>query len=214
MMIFPLMILFLVYVSTATAVTFVLVKLAKRFDAKRNVKIFIAALSVATFVLIPTWDIPIARQQYEHLCQTEAGVKIYKSVDGVEGFINVFSGIGVAEDILKNYGYQFVEGTDVSNKWIRYSLDEHGKAVKQHIDVPTARYRIDKVQSRLEYAVKDEIVIDDVRTKEKLATKTAFSPQGGWLAQELHWFVGSCRGNDMELKEFFTKTLRPINRTH
>ncbi len=212
MMLLQLMVLFFVYVAVVAVITIVFVKLAGKLGAQPKGKVTVALISLATFALIPTWEIIPAQRQFEHLCQTEAGVKIYKTIDNVEGLISVFSGIGVAEDFLKNDGYQFVEGKDVSNQWVRYSLDEQGKTVKQHIDVPTARYRIDKVQSQLQYAVKDEIVIEDVRTKEKLATRTAFSPLGGWLAKELHWFSGSCRGNDMELGELITKTLRPINR--
>lgn len=36
--------------------------------------------------LIPTWDVIIGYPIYKFLCATQAGVKIYKTVDNVEGF--------------------------------------------------------------------------------------------------------------------------------
>jgi hypothetical protein len=193
-------------------VTALLVKVSGRFGAKWKLKALLAAISVAVFILIPTWDVIPAQHEFERLCQSEAGVKIYKSAEGVEGFISVFSGVGVAEDFLKNYGYRFVEGTDVFTHWVRYSLDAQGRVVTQKIDGPMARYRIEEEQVPLKYVYKTQVVIEDAITKEKLATKTAFFRLGGWFDQLKRVVYEPCRGNDMRLEDFLTKTLIPVGR--
>ena len=138
----------------------------------------------------------------------EAGVKINRSVDDVDGFASEFFG---SEDSLKIYGYKFVEHRNLNN-WLRYSLDDQGNVVKQMIKAPTARYRIELIQSSPKYVYKTEVVIEDVQMKERLATKTKFSFRGSWLVKRLGWGAAVCSGNDnMELREFFTKTLKPVH---
>ncbi|MEW6248540.1 MAG: hypothetical protein AB1555_17800 [Nitrospirota bacterium] len=44
---------------------------------KRNLQ----ALAIAIFVLIPTWDIVPGRLYFQHLCKTEGGVKVHKTVE-------------------------------------------------------------------------------------------------------------------------------------
>lgn len=39
------------------------------------------ALCVAFFVLLPTWDIIPSRWYFQHLCETETGVKVFKTVE-------------------------------------------------------------------------------------------------------------------------------------
>lgn len=39
------------------------------------------ALCVAFFVLLPTWDIIPSRLYFQHLCETEAGVKVVKIIE-------------------------------------------------------------------------------------------------------------------------------------
>ena len=54
---------FSLYVGMAAGVTVLLVKLARRMEAKRWIQVSLTILPVATFALIPTWDIPIAEQE-------------------------------------------------------------------------------------------------------------------------------------------------------
>src|SRR5207247_9250009 len=39
------------------------------------------ALTIAVFVLIPTWDVIPGQLYFNHLCKTEAGQKIFKTVE-------------------------------------------------------------------------------------------------------------------------------------
>jgi len=43
-------------------------------------------IAMAIMILIPTWDIVLGYPIYWYLCNFKAGVKIYKSIDNVEGF--------------------------------------------------------------------------------------------------------------------------------
>lgn len=43
-------------------------------------------IAIAIFILIPTWDIILGFPIYLYLCKYESGMKIYKTVDNVEGF--------------------------------------------------------------------------------------------------------------------------------
>lgn len=75
----------------------------------------------AIFILIPTWDIILGFPIYWYLCATQSGVKIYKTIDNVEGFYvgeNHYGG-----SILLPYeGYRFIDYQDENNsKYYRNS---------------------------------------------------------------------------------------------
>lgn len=38
-------------------------------------------ITVAVFILIPTWDEILGRIYFKHLCETEGGVRVYKTVE-------------------------------------------------------------------------------------------------------------------------------------
>jgi len=70
------------------AVIYVAVKIAGMTNATRKGKwITGAAVGFVAFVIlnIPNWRAMIGRIYFDHLCQTQAGEFIYKSVDNVEG---------------------------------------------------------------------------------------------------------------------------------
>lgn len=58
--------------------------------------------------LIPTWDVIIGYPIYKFLCATQAGVKIYKTVDNVEGFY-VGEKRKEFEPIKPYEGYRYVD---------------------------------------------------------------------------------------------------------
>lgn len=209
MILYQLGMLLLAYVAVSAVVTFIVVKVASWIAVSPKTKWLWCGLSVAFFVLLPIWDIPIAWWQFKHLCETEAGVNIIRSVDEVEGFSSEFFG---SEDSLTNYGYKFVERKMIDGNWVRYSSDAHRKVVTQRIESPTARYRIERHEIPLRHVYKTEIIIDDTETKNVLATMTRLGYRGGWLAKRFHWSYtpeDSCGGHEMSIDAFFIRTLRP-----
>lgn len=217
MILYQLGMLLLGYIAVAAAITFLVVKVTSWIAVSPKTKWVWCGLSVAFFVLLPIWDIPVAWRQFKHLCETEAGVKIIRSVDGVEGFTRLHFGSAAAKEALSLYGYQFVETVNLSNQLVRYRLDQQGTLIEERIEKPSARYRVEGGDwIPLKYAYKFKVEIMDSQTNEILATKTEFGFRGGWLGKRLHWSypdIGNCRGEDMNYKEFFTKTLPPINRS-
>lgn len=77
-------------------------------------------IAIAIFVLIPTWDIILGYPIYAYLCVTQTGIKIYKTVDNVEGF---YVGEKMGEYFIEPYqGYQFIDYKDPKNgKYYRNS---------------------------------------------------------------------------------------------
>lgn len=67
-------------------------------------------IATAIMVLIPTWDIVLGYPIYAFLCLSNSGVKIYQSVDNVEGFY-VGEEYGTYSKIppLPYHGYRFID---------------------------------------------------------------------------------------------------------
>lgn len=81
-----------------------------------------AVITALLFFLFPTWDVIIGYPIYWYLCQHEAGIKIYKTVDNVEGFY-----VGEQTSVLpiEPYkGYQYIyykdakDGKYYRNRWL------------------------------------------------------------------------------------------------
>jgi hypothetical protein len=179
---------------------------AKRIK-NRTAKYFVIAL----FVLVPTWDVIPGKIYFNHLCEREAGLKIYKVVNDVEGF-RVYPGAAESEpDALKKYGYKFQEKGS-GNGFVRFTLDAQGKVVEQKITESIARYAVDATDwMPLAWGVKkSEVYIFDQQTKERLAVITSFSAGGSWIIRMLFdgapSGAGYCGGAGWE---FYLNTLKP-----
>lgn len=55
--------------------------LANVLAVMATTKRILQALCVAIFVLIPTWDVIPGRLYFQHLCEKEAGIKVFKTVE-------------------------------------------------------------------------------------------------------------------------------------
>jgi hypothetical protein len=77
-----------IFLLTLAAVIYVAVKIAGAAKANRRGKwITGVTVGVITFLIlnIPNWRAMVGRMYFDHLCETEAGEFIYKTVDNVEG---------------------------------------------------------------------------------------------------------------------------------
>lgn len=164
---------------------------------------------IGIFVLIPTWDIVPGWVYLKYLCQTEGGIKIYKSVENVEGFRDTTT-LGIVDDGLKKYGYKFIEGKNA-----RYSLGSDGKVTKLDFDKPLSRYVIkgDESYKSLPLTLfKQERIILDEHTGEILATMKHLGSYGGWLKKTMSPLLGygpSCVAEFRD-DDFYLKTLKPV----
>lgn len=96
-----------------------------------------AVITALIFFLIPTWDLFLGYPIYWYLCKHEAGVKIYKSVDNVEGF---YIGEQDATLPVEPYqGYRFIDYHDKEDgKYYRNSWLDNNTS---DLCVPVGIYR-------------------------------------------------------------------------
>lgn len=184
----------------------------KRFKTPKAQSIA-QVLTLLIFLLIPTWDIIPGKIYFNHLCKTEGGVKIYRTVEGVEGFMSDAIGSGSAKHFLNSIGYRYIEGKEL-NQFYRYSLSATGVLSEQEIDQPISRYSLTRATSQLPLQVKaQEEVIVDKNSREKLAIKKQFYRSGNWLQVKVSPFLGGgdyCPQAQSTSAELLAKTLRPI----
>lgn len=74
-----------------------------------------ANIALAIMILIPTWDVILGAPIYAYLCLFESGVKIYKTVDNVEGFY-----VGEKDAQYEPHepykGYKYIEYQEVKHQ--------------------------------------------------------------------------------------------------
>jgi hypothetical protein len=195
------------YVAVAVMVTVVLVKMA----AEPRRKAIVGFLSGVTFLLIPVWDMIPGQRYFKRLCETEAGIKIYKTVDEVDGF-REYSG-GPGDDAVKEYGYRFIEMERPGVGLLRVTLGPDGRAIRQPVSEAISQYAVREIREDLDWNVrKVQQVIFDQRTGERLGTFTIFYYSGNWLQVKLSWLWhhAPC-GNELSLsKSFYPSVLKPI----
>jgi len=177
------------------------------------------ALVIAAFVLVPTADAVYGRIKLKQLCEAEGGVKIYRTVEGVEGFYNASF---PSPDWLTTYGYRFVEGKDYRDgKSMRIRLGPDGKVIEEKNVVPQSKYRYELSLEEIGIGyLRFDIRIRDLQTKEILARDLIFIYKGGWAERFLAgfsddptWSAADCRDvtdqPQMGQEQFITRTLKP-----
>jgi hypothetical protein len=208
--------IFVGYILLGIGVTVLLVKLAGRIGAQRTGKRVVTALGTLTFLLIPTWDFLPGWLHFKHLCETEAGSRIYKTVDRVEGFLlsRKHSQQGAQEYL--NLGYQFIETTDyLGGKEFRLMRQSGGSTTRQDVGSFISHYALlDNHWQRLPWDVeKGEYAIIDLQTQERLAESKEFYYTGNWALRQIHQnFHMPCPGISKPhlYNDFLLKTLKPV----
>lgn len=173
---------------------------------------------IAVFVLIPTWDVVPGWLYLQHLCQAEGGVKIYRSVENVDGFLDKSQNM-LGRDAVMKYGYKFMEGGEGGPQLYRYSIDQNGKLQREKIDEPTSKYGVQSTDHRLLFNItKYEHTIVDLQTQEKLAVSVKLYRAGNWLQKIAKPLLGggaACPSQHITLtyKLFYLDTLKPTKST-
>jgi hypothetical protein len=116
----------LVYLLLAAIAAYIAVKVAKSKGATKRGKIVTGAIAFFVVWLIPFWDWLPTVIYHNYLCRTEAGVKIYRSVEGVEGFL--------ADGAWPlNLGYEYVDVSATSSV-VRYRRNPDKSSSKPWIE--------------------------------------------------------------------------------
>ena len=172
------------------------------------------ALLILVFALVPTADAIYGRIRLQQMCAAEGGLKIYRVVEGVEGFDEPSS--RPDDEWILKYGYRFVEGEELGGERSRISLQPDGKIVRDVGVTPIAEYIFewDKGNSR-DVFDRSGTHIRIRSTSEILSRYVNINYAGGWFERFVSGLyasrgtAGMC-GPVVSLHEIVTKTLKPI----
>lgn len=146
------------------------------------------------FVLLPTADALVGRLYLRHLCATEGGLKVYRVVENVEGFLLQD---GTDGHWIKQYGFRFVEG-----KRREPGIVDRFERVNDEIKIeskvlPKSEYRFRFVRGQDEdIFYRNQATVDVIRTGEVLATYTSYYFLGGWAERFLAGFSDAGPGTE------------------
>lgn len=166
-----------------------------RFVARRIENRAAKYTVIAIFILIPTWDVIPGKLYFNHLCETQGGEKIYKTVSGVDGFF--YDGYAYKEWFAPPYSYKYVE-TRINDDMRTDDYDprkargillhyfENGEMLDKEMHRIASRYyvRQDVYPRTLSWIVKIKIWdvhIYDLVSGDALATSTEYLYAGGWV---------------------------------
>src|SRR5713101_658427 len=151
---------------------------------------------IAAFALIPATYAVYRLIKLENLCKDEGGLKIYRTVQGVDGFYSPFAD----ESVLTKYGFPFAESGLSPGTYVRLSRSSNGDIVKEKIESLKSRYIYRVVRYRVTRGILQDIYMKDsfqmiVRdTNEVLGEFTNFNFAGGW-AERLGASIVASGGN-------------------
>jgi hypothetical protein len=193
------------YVAVAVVATVVLVRMATAPRSKR----IVGMVSAVVFLLIPVWDVIPGQRYFMAICENEAGITIYRTIEGVDGFREYGGGPG--DDAVKEYGYRFIEMERPGIGLLRVSLDRDGRPVRQPVTEAISRYAVREIREHLDWNVrKVQKVIFDQRTGEQLGTFNIFYYSGNWVQTKLSWSSHAPCGNELRFyKAFYPSVLKP-----
>ncbi|MHB9119734.1 MAG: hypothetical protein ACYC2R_15905 [Burkholderiales bacterium] len=143
---------------------------------------------IAIFILVPTWDIIPGKLYFNHLCENEAGVKVYKAVELPAEYWDE-----------KGRPKFFNEQGYLDHKILADKLDGFGGHVERYSSV----FAIDK----------DISPVKEKSSQEVLAEVTTFLYWGGWVNRKFspHNTAASCEFMDAPnfSRSFYGQLFRP-----
>lgn len=156
---------FIVYI----VITLVVLVIVVKFVTGKKRKWISALLIILTSILIPTWDIPIGRINFSHLCKTQAGQFINKQVSLSEEYF-----LKAGERNLRyqeNSEFAYAKGGELNLEMVKQDY-----VIKRNYD---------KGLSRWGYINKRETSITNLQDKDTLSYAISFQYGGGWLSDTL-----------------------------
>ena len=156
--------------------------LTSRFESLW-IRLGLYALSFFLFAGLLFGDQIIGKINFDRRCAAEAGLKIYKTVQNVEGYASNSSDPKTA---LIDTHYVFLELKKYDG-FHRYSLSPSGEIIDTPIDRYTARYSFEITQNIPDNSNlnRSEYVVSDRQTGETLGRYTKFYYFGGWVRHML-----------------------------
>ena len=147
-------------------------------------------VAIAFFALLPTADAIVGRIYLKQLCATEGGLKVFRVVDNVEGFLDT-----PGSYLLKKYGYSFIEGNLRGNGIVdRVSLRSGGLVVETGVP-RKSQYQIRRIVNERGMYSWDQYVVEEIASASVLASFTQIIFKGGWAERLLSGFSDSGGGS-------------------
>jgi hypothetical protein len=118
------------------------------------------------------------------MCEAEAGLKIFRVAEHVEGFMDDGSH---SDYWVKEHGYQFSENRLTNDKTTRYSK-QNGQLIREDNVMPRSQYRVSSTFGNTkDIYLRSQFVVDTPQG-EILATDTQIAFNGGWAERFLAQF--------------------------
>lgn len=177
--------------------------------------------SILFFILLPTWDVIIGKIYFNYLCENQAGLKVYKSVE-VDGYLDESSYLirnnEVSErDIINakrflDYGFEFYEIPIVDGKVINFSKDKNENIIYKILYERKSIYNYSR-----ETSIFDSIFLGIYHNKESFLDLSNENIKVniiyfrmGWLAKFVNHYIGGvhpeyCPINNTSLIESIIK---------
>ncbi len=178
----------------------------------RSARIGAPLAVLLTALAIPLGDHLIGWLYFRYLCEREAGERIYRTVENVEGFLWQ----GADPDTLRRLGYRFIE-TSRDALFVRYEIEE-GNVVEIAGPVRISQFSVVLEDlERLSLGVaRRRLTIRSHAPSEVLASYTTVAFNGGWLFRSLllgyGGTFGACPEGGIQFDQFVRVVLQPSRR--
>jgi hypothetical protein len=155
---------------------------------------WLKAMMMVSALLIPTADAIYGRIKLKHMCEAEAGLKVYRVVGHVDGFM---AGTAFSDYWVKEHGYLFAEDKPLyGTKTSRYTLESSGEIKVEKDVLPKSQYRLRQNDfGEKEAYGHSQYLIEEIPSGEILATDTQVTFHGGWAERFLAKFSDAGGGN-------------------
>lgn len=175
-----------------------------KYVVKKTEKKYYGILTLLFFILLPTWDVILGKIYFNHLCKTEGGLKVYKSIQA-DGFLDkgtfliksdkVFSKDVENAKRFLDYGFRFYEVVTTDGKFIHFSKDENGSVVYEILEEPRSEYEyiIHEKDKTVSYVLGiqkvQEKLFRDIQNK-NIAIQSIWLTRDGWVGRIMKYFIG------------------------
>lgn len=121
-----------------------------KYVVKKTEKKYYGILTLLFFILLPTWDVILGKIYFNHLCKTEGGLKVYKSIQA-DGFLDKSISLIKSEKVFPrdienakrflDYGFRFYEVATTDGRVIHFLKDENGSVIYEVLEEPRSFYK-------------------------------------------------------------------------
>jgi hypothetical protein len=139
------------------------------------------AVAVLFFIGILVADGIYGRIKLAAMCTEQGGLRIYRTVQNVEGFYSPFAG----EKFLKNHDYAFIESGS-SKPYVRYAKQPNGAISQEKTSELKSRFAYRTVRGDLgDVYMIDRFQVIDRERNEVLAETVNYVYAGGWIERAI-----------------------------